>query len=185
MTCLSRLAALLLVSWLPACAAPGEYHGTVVDAETRAPLEGVVVVVFWGKKPYIAMDGPEYFHDVREAVTDREGRFSMPAGPRIDWNPFTYVKTPDTTIYLPGYKPQAPGFGYEREFEREQMVEALLRGDVFELRKFPPDAEIQSRAAGLSSFISGDTPFERIPHLHRLVNEQARRLGLSPYPAHR
>src|SRR5438552_10149675 len=46
--------------------ATATYHGTVVDAETGTPLQGASVTVVWVKRPVIAMDGPEYFHEARE-----------------------------------------------------------------------------------------------------------------------
>ncbi len=80
------------------------YHGTVVDAETKAPLEGAVVLVIWYRKPIITMDGPQYFQNAVEVLTDGEGKFSVDAGPGVNWNPFTYVlKRPRILIFKPGY----------------------------------------------------------------------------------
>src|SRR5436309_3524558 len=91
--------ALLLVAMWPAaqaCAggAAAIYHGTVVDEETGAPLQGTAVTVVWSRRPVVAMDGPEYFHEAREAVADAKGGFAVDVSPSRDWNPLTYVKQP-------------------------------------------------------------------------------------------
>jgi hypothetical protein len=42
----------LLLAAAPAPAIDGQYHGTVVDAESKQPLEGAVVTVIWMKAPF-------------------------------------------------------------------------------------------------------------------------------------
>ena len=104
---------------------PASYHGTVVDAESKAPLEGAVVVVVWRRKPVFAMDGPQYFHNAREVLTDAGGRFSIDARPGIDWNPFTYVLTPPRIVIVkPGYgafpfEQVSPRYGGRDDPEKE------------------------------------------------------------------
>lgn len=137
--------ALLLAGLALATASDGAdaYHGTVLDAETKAPLEGAVVTVVWHRKPIVTMDGPQYFHRAREVLTDRAGKFSVSASPGIDWNPFTYVvKEPQIVIYKPGYGPfpvahSSPRvverFGRAHQLDLMELNAELLRGAVVEL----------------------------------------------------
>lgn len=152
------------------------YHGKVVDAETEQPLEGSVVVVVWYKKPLISMDGPTYFHDAKEVLTDAKGEFSLDGSPAIDWNPFTYLlKQPDIVIYKPGYGPLTGA--YPRSLQNIQ--ESLKKGAVVKLPRLKTGEE-QVRFADISPLGLTPAPFERIPLLIQLINVQRKILGFEP-----
>jgi len=87
---LARLAGLLLglavLVGVPelASAAKGPWRGQVLDAETKQPLEGVVVLAYWYRYRFdvsqLVVGGhqaPEFF-DAVEAVTDAQGRWEIP-----------------------------------------------------------------------------------------------------------
>lgn len=63
-----------------------EIHGQVVDAETGKPLEGAIIVVQW--QPYFVRavaHAPGHSGSIHtyEALTDKEGRYAIPAwGPK-------------------------------------------------------------------------------------------------------
>jgi hypothetical protein len=54
------------------------YHGKVVDQETREPIEGAVVLGTWGKYHYGLAGGYSEYYDAKEAVTDKNGEFTIP-----------------------------------------------------------------------------------------------------------
>ena len=55
--------------------AGGPYRGRVIDAETKQPLEGAVVLAIWETKtPGVAGYGYSYL-DSKEVLTDENGRF--------------------------------------------------------------------------------------------------------------
>src|SRR4030067_3602137 len=55
----------------------GPWSGKVIDAETKEPIEGAVVVAVW-KKIYSTLTGDSsYFFDAIETITDRTGNFSI------------------------------------------------------------------------------------------------------------
>ena len=67
-----------------ASAAKGPWRGQVLDAETKQPLEGVVVLAYWYRYRFelsqLVLGGhqtPEFF-DAVEAVTDAQGRWEIP-----------------------------------------------------------------------------------------------------------
>src|SRR3990172_3705709 len=89
------LPALLLIFCLPltACAlvslkySAEPIEARVVDAETKQPLEGVIVTANWELVEGTLAGGPRVLGQmmVMEAVTDANGRFSFPAlGPKIN-----------------------------------------------------------------------------------------------------
>lgn len=174
----------IVLTGLLTIAAPGAaaetYHGTVVDAETNAPLEGAVVVVVWHRKPIVTMDGPQYFHKAVEALTDAEGKFAVDASPGIDWNPFTYVlKEPRIVIFKPGYGPFPVGHLSTKSVK--ELKEAMLtEGATIALPKLKTKKELREFTSPVDMRISTLVPDERIPKLMRLINMQRRSLGLQP-----
>lgn len=53
--------------------------GTVLDKETRKPIEGVVVVGHWGLRQNHGFEGSSYTGPllVKEAITDKDGKFLL------------------------------------------------------------------------------------------------------------
>lgn len=178
----------------PAHASAAAYHGKVVDAETKAPLDGAVVIVIWHRKPIITMDGPAYFHRAVEVLTNAEGRFWVDASPGIDWNPLTYVvRNPWIVIFKPGYGPfpvahvsprYVIGFrGQRYELNLAELNRELLKGAVVELPKLKTTTELQEFAFPVPVLISTLVPLEKVPNFMRLLNVHRRAAGLGPYPA--
>lgn len=176
---------------LTGCGA-GTYHGTVVDAETKAPLEGAVVAVIWHRKPLVSMNGPHYFHRAREVLTDAEGKFAVDASPGIDWFPFTYVvREPRVVIFKPGYGsfPVAHvsplvvmRFGEQHQLNVVELNHELLKGAVVALPKLKTREELQRFSGTGAMGISPLIPDDRIPNVIRLLNVHRKELGLPLYP---
>lgn len=156
----------------------GTYHGTVVDAETKAPLEGAVVAVMWYRKPLVSMNGPGYFHRAREVLTDAEGKFAVNASPGIDWFPFTYVvREPIVVILKPGYRP------FPRVARVAELKEAMLKeGAVVELQKLKTREELREFSDTGAMGIITLVPHDRIPNVMRLLNVHRKELGLPLFP---
>jgi len=178
------------------------YKGMVVDAETKAPIEGAVVVVVWYKKPLITMNGPLYFHNAKEVLTDSKGGFSLSAFPGINWNPFTrLMKDPNISrtypddpgiypviaIFSPGYGP-FPEAQVKPPSEVETKRAMLKEGIVVELPKLETKEELQkytnSDDIGFSICHSTSrfycVPADRIANFIRLLNVHRGMIGLDP-----
>lgn len=154
------------------------YRGRVVDAETGQPLEDAVFVIVWSKKPRVTMDGPEYCHSAKEALTDAKGEFSVDGSPGIDWNPFTYiVKNPSVVIYMAGYGPFP--VGHVKETPQDEMQKAMMgAGVVIKLPKLKSQQEMRRYTGPGDLQILSDTPNEEMPNLVRLINIQRKLAGL-------
>jgi hypothetical protein len=102
----------------------GDYRARVVDAESGAPLEGVVVLGVWYKE-YPTLAGSNiYFYDARETVTDAEGIFVMKGmGKRL----FTNLDPVRLHIFKAGYEYTATVGA--NEYAREKW--SNLKGDKF------------------------------------------------------
>ena len=161
------------------------YRGTVVDGATKAPLEGTVVLVVWYRKPIITMDGPRYFQNAVEVLTDAEGKFSVDAGPGINWNPFTYLlKRPHILIFKPGYGrwrfQGADTWEYYEGADRLRAARAQLEGDgaVMEL---PPLRTRKERREFLGhAEPTGQIPPSHMPRYLKAFDQERVFLGLQP-----
>ena len=62
----------------------GPYEGKVVDADTREPIEGVVILGTWYKKTPTVAGSVSNFYDASDTVTDEKGEFYFSGqGPRM------------------------------------------------------------------------------------------------------
>jgi len=89
-----RLQLTLLLVLLTGCYR--SINGTVVDADTNAPIEGAVVMVEWTRTHGIGNYSTESYK-VAETLSDKDGKFTLPGC----YRPF--VNDPDLTIYKKGY----------------------------------------------------------------------------------
>ncbi len=82
-----------------------EFRGKVIDAETKSPLEGAVIVAIY-KKTYIISGpagGSSSIINIKEALTDQKGEFHIPSYITII-QPLSKKYRVDFIIYKPGYK---------------------------------------------------------------------------------
>ena len=82
----------------------GPYTGQVVDAETGAPLAGVVIVAYYEKKSPSWVHYETEFYDLDETVTDSQGRFSLAARSLPISTPLSHVVGPIFIFFKGGYK---------------------------------------------------------------------------------
>ena len=105
------------------CGHAGEriYHGKVIDADTREPIEGAVVVAYWVEKMATPAGATSRLKEVKEELTDKNGEWSI-VGEEQEKNPdyekswrtktyFTYH--PIFIIFKPGYCSFPKGFSIE------------------------------------------------------------------------
>jgi hypothetical protein len=150
----------------------GPFRGRVVDAETRQPLVGAAVVAAWFLEHPLAVHGTATAYDVVEVLTDDQGEFVVPHQTNVAL--VGSVRPPDITIYLPGYGPypwfqRSPLGEAMRTAFRVPTVVELVRGRT---RNERLDYQNWALPFGVSE--------EQIPNLFRLLNAEAKDLGLQP-----
>ena len=81
-----------------------EYRGKIIDAETKKPLEGVVVVATYSTIDIIGGPGGPSSSEIgaREALTDENGIFVIPSYTTI-MNPIAREQPTGLIIFKPGY----------------------------------------------------------------------------------
>ena len=154
----------------------GPYRGKVIDAETRAPLVGAVVIAHWWRDRVGPFHSVMEHYAVREVLTDAEGVFVIAARAIEERAPRrTYY--PEFFIFMPGYG----------VFPRFQKAPTGFTGDVFEGAgvvvelphlKSPEDRRRHLLRVDPMSFTS--EPLTEVPELMKKIDEERVSIGLTP-----
>lgn len=155
----------------------GPYQGQVVDAETKAPLAGAVVVVHWLRDRVYPFHSVAENYAVREAVTDAEGRFFVDVRDIEEGAPVR-TRRPAFFIFLPGYG----------SYPKKHVSPRGFTGGIFELQgavvELPRLESKEERRKHLFLFGHGDfsdRPFKDLPELVRRINAERIAIGLEPH----
>ncbi|MFI5376117.1 MAG: hypothetical protein ACHQ8D_15915 [Candidatus Rokuibacteriota bacterium] len=182
----------LLLAWVASAAAQrsdgwdrylnghrGPYRGQVLDAETKAPLAGAVVVALWLKDRIYPFHITTERYAVRETVTDSEGQFLLEVKDIEEGAP-TRVRRPEFLIFVPGYG----------VFPYLQRSPTGFLGDVFERGgttvELPRLLEREDRRRNLRSVgphSLSEVPHKDLPRLMAAIDTERLAVGLSPYPS--
>lgn len=132
-------------------------EGWVVDADSGEPVEGVVVVAYWGmEKAWAWSVAPAGAVAVFEKVTDKNGYYRIPGwGPRWRKEMMDSYADPAIILFKNGYKPRIIGnmevgggsYNGRRAFYRPSMWD----GKTVEMKRFT------------------GTPEERIEGMRRII----------------
>lgn len=157
----------------------GPYRGQVVDAETKEPLAGAVVVVNWLFDRVYPFHSVAENYAVREVVTDTEGRFFLDARD-VEGGAPGRTRRPNFFIFLPGYG----------SYPRKHVSPQGFTGGIFEragsIIELPRLVDREDRRQHLFLFSHGDfsaRPFKDVPELVRRINAERRAIGLEPHTA--
>jgi hypothetical protein len=130
---------------LPACVTRLTYtaepmEAKVIDADTKEPLEGVIVVANWQLETGTAGGNyPAGQLMVMEAVTDKAGKFSFPGfGPKTVWDSFLIDKDPELLLFKSGYNYLRLTNPYDstRELRTHSIRRSVWNGKSIELKPF-------------------------------------------------
>lgn len=104
---------LTLVLPLAACAMPLTYsaepiEAKVIDAETKQPIEGVIVTANWQLEEGTPGGNVSVGQlMVMETITDQDGKFAFPGwGPKTIWKGFFTNEDPQLLLFKSGYEYQ-------------------------------------------------------------------------------
>jgi len=170
-----------------------EFHGRVIDAETKEPIEGAVVVVIYNKITYAIIEQGTSAIKVKETLTDKNGNFSFPSYTTLI-QPFSLEYAAEFIIYKPGYgnypnNPITHGFDVyncELFFTKETGSAGELEGLVnrkltkikviFGIVELP---ELKTKEERLRARITmPEYGPKGLPLLYKELNDEAKRFGI-------
>lgn len=80
-----------------------EFSGKVLDAETKEPIEGAVVVAVYNKETLgLGAGSLSSIINVREALTNKDGMFHIPSYTTV-MQPFSWAYATTFVVFMPGY----------------------------------------------------------------------------------
>ena len=186
-TMLILLGVLLITLLLYGCfqrlvAYDGTYQGRIIDAETGEPLEGVVVLGVWHTETPSVGGGVMSYYDAREAVTDKNGDFSIPGqGLKVATN----LLPMQPIIFKSGYAYLQ--FFWDKESlndERACGVNVTWDGriPVIPLKKLSPEERHNPKS--IYSSIPGPpikAPYEKVKFFVKEMNKERIERGFKPF----
>lgn len=167
----------------------GPWMGRVIDAETKEPIEGAVVLAVWNKVYGTPTGRQSYFFDAVEVLTDREGRFFIEKYRALNILPvIRWIEGPYFTIFKPGYTPFGNSYNYfNKYFPKSPLrVDVKTLSDIFKkdvtvnLFKLKTKEERLKSETEILPLIS--VPYNKMPILIKFINMERKELGLDPIP---
>lgn len=159
----------------------GSFHGRVIDAETKEPLEGVVVVALYNVREYGPGGSGADAVDAKEAVSDKNGDFSISPKVYFSLYPFATGWTTEFKVYKPGYA----GFPYWTIVRQTDQMEARTKSQEEEMMKQGAVIKLQkvhTRDERLKAMWGRPIriPDGKMPKLLELMNKEEINLGFEP-----
>jgi hypothetical protein len=189
---------ILLLIVILAHASERAYQGKVIDAETKEPIEGAVVVAYWWEEKGAFLGSMERLKDVKETLTDRDGKWSI-IGPESDKEKIVRgmlsaiaivwaIRDPSFIVFKPGYCSWPEGFFIDacKDKIKPEGAGQITGGKTIVLPKLT-NREDRLRNCPNTISSSSDDPreYKKIKKKQleflRLINEERRNLGLSEF----
>lgn len=159
-----------------------DFRGRVIDAETKEPIEGAVVVAIYRIREYSFVQSDGAVADVKEVLTDKNGEFYIPSHTFFSIYPVAKGETTLFIVYKPGYAAVSElnlgnilskDTGEKREIEwlYNRDLKFILAPRLVGLPKVKTKEE--RKQARMDVDISGANIKERkLPLLYRVINEE-------------
>jgi hypothetical protein len=162
---------------LAGCAAPmadaytaPSFTARVVDARSREPIAGAIVVAHWDLQSRAVLHSAKDWgnFEVREAVTDANGRFAMEGFSRLVMG----VVRSELIVFKGGYRSAALPIG--PWLEGRDLELAILEPDGY--YGSPGQAMYHSDLSLRAKDIVRDCQWHKIPRLLQAMDQEARRI---------
>ncbi len=154
------------------------YKGKVIDADTKEPIEGAVVVAIWTREaPYFPSGESVAFKKARETTTDKNGEFSIKPYHHYSLRPLSKLWL-RWIIFKPGYgsfprHPQVRPKGISPNGLTSKIFSPYT---VVEL----PKLKIKEERLKYSILPGHPVPAKKIPLLIHAYNSERVSLGMRP-----
>jgi hypothetical protein len=169
---------LWLTGGLQSAWADGPYRGKVIDAETKEPIEGAVVVAVWMKNQFGITESHEVFAEAKEALTDKDGEFVIPG---YKWTSIFFyfgIQPPQIYIFKAGYG----DFPWHQISPNPKQSNAALL-EPFKTHALVELSKVKSREERLAVYhdysLLEDYPHEKVLNLIKMKNIEGKNLGFN------
>jgi hypothetical protein len=182
---------LVLIVWgsIWSSAYAATFKGKVIDADTREPIEGAVIVAVWHEATATISGASTRLKDIKETLTNKAGEWVI-EGPKGKWGGaitaiytfFTgtyYTRPPEFIVFKPGYCSWPAGFGIDSCKGKLKPTgnDKLADGETVELFRL---IRREDRLKVLPEAIGDNKAMLRKEkQFMRLINEERRNIGLS------
>jgi hypothetical protein len=169
------------------------FRGKVIDADTKQPIEGAVVVVSWSEERATPAGPTSRLKDVKETLTDKNGMWTIegPKGGNVgdikaifSFLTGTYfTNPPQFIVFKPSYCSWPVGFDIDacKRKIKPEGNNKVAEGVTVEL---PRATSREDRKHSLPSPFHKDgngSFYSKQGAFIKLINEESRNLGLSEY----
>jgi len=148
-----------------------EFHGKVIDSETKEPIAGAVVVVLYYKRSTFSLNpgGPSSFvTKAKETLTDKQGEFFFPRYSELMWlNEDVGARF---IFFKPGYH---AGYG-------PAYIAPLLTEKYFSAGEIAKEVEIEAGSFDNSSYVKWKGPMGIVELKKARTREEKLRTMPSP-----
>jgi len=166
------------------------FKGKIIDADTREPIEGAVVVASWDEERATPAGSTSRLKDVKETLTDKNGEWIIegPKGRELSdaTASFTFLtgtyitNPPEFIVFKPGYCSYREGFGIEACKGKMKVYNFTNSKNIGEIVELPKITKREDRIRAQEISIYGDKEMleKKIKEFIRLINEERKYLGL-------
>jgi hypothetical protein len=177
-----------------------DFKGRVIDAESKAPIKGAVVVAIYYSSPIITGPGggSPYIIHVKETLTDGNGVFVIPTYTTLI-QPNSMENSAEFIIYKPGYGSYPGGkatpdrhyvnpeeyfsgeLGAKREMHWESGSQSKIIPVTLGLVELVKLETREERLKAIPSWVFGSASIdisESTPLLQEAINQEHKRLGV-------
>jgi hypothetical protein len=139
-----------------------KYKGRIIDAETKEPIEGVVIVAMYYVHPIISgpAGGSSRIIHIKETLTDERGAFVIPSYITLT-SPNSFKVDTEFIIYKPGYTSYPDNSSKIYPFQYCGPGYLFLEEKSGNHEEFKKDTEVVNITMGVAELGRLDTKNER------------------------
>src|SRR5262249_21635107 len=175
---------LLLLGAQPAAHAAGPGQAQVVSADTKQPVEGVVVLAWWTRHVR-SFGGPsEEYRDSQEVLTDKDGRFTIESRWFFSLNPLVFFSGPFIAMFKSGYgNYEWPGYKGSEAWPKEKRKALGTGAQLFQLEGIVVEMPALVSTDQLKEYLKRlevpivNVPLDKRPLLQQAIEKERRALG--------
>jgi hypothetical protein len=166
------------------------FKGKVIDADTKDPIIGLVVVAYWHEERATPTGSTSRLKDVKETLTDQNGEWLIegPEGRDVgnisalfSFMTGTYFTSPPQFIFFKPAYCSWPNGSLIEACKQKIRFKGNRKSDEGEILELPKLLEKEDRLRALLAPVTGNNAREKQKKLLRLINEERENLGLKKY----